>query len=108
MIVHGLVVHSAQPGDGGVQLTEVVMSAGSLGWVHCRVTMSQEPDSATTSVGAPSSTEGIGYLSSNTLIAVTNQLQQWKFRNNASYYRKMTTIIKYILQIIYRVGNVLL
>ena len=24
--VHGLVVHPAQPGDGGVQLTEVVMS----------------------------------------------------------------------------------
>ena len=38
MIVHGLVVHSAQPGDGGVQLTEVVMSLGSVGWSHCRVT----------------------------------------------------------------------
>ena len=31
VIVHGLVVHSVQPGDGGVQLTEVVMSLGSLG-----------------------------------------------------------------------------
>ena len=40
VIVHGLVVHSAQPGDGGVQLTEVVMSLGSLGWVHFRVTVS--------------------------------------------------------------------
>ena len=38
MIVHGLVIHSAQPGDGGVQLTEEVISLGSLGWVHCRVT----------------------------------------------------------------------
>ena len=40
VIVHGLVVHSAQPGDGGVQLTEVVMSLGSLGWSHCSVTVS--------------------------------------------------------------------
>ena len=39
VIVHGLVVHSAQPGDGGVQLTEAVMSSGSLGWVHRRVTL---------------------------------------------------------------------
>ena len=39
VIVHGLVVQSAQPGDGGVQLTEVVMSSGSLGLVHCRVTI---------------------------------------------------------------------
>ena len=42
VIVHGLVVHSAQPGDGGVQLTEVVMSLGSLGWVHCRVISSHD------------------------------------------------------------------
>ena len=38
VIVHGLVVHSAQPGDGGVQLTELVMSLGSFGLSHCRVT----------------------------------------------------------------------
>ena len=44
-MLHGLVVHSAQPGDGGVQLTEAVMSLGSLGWVHCRVILSH--DSAT-------------------------------------------------------------
>ena len=57
VIVHGLVVHSAQPGDGGVQLTEVVMSLGSLGWVHCRVTVSHDSTIATTSVGACRSTE---------------------------------------------------
>ena len=28
VILHGLVVHSAQAGDGGVQLTEVVMLVG--------------------------------------------------------------------------------
>ena len=54
VIVHGLVVHSAQPGDGGVQLTEVVMSLGSLGWVHCRVTVSQDPTVAVTFVGGGS------------------------------------------------------
>ena len=59
VIVHGLVVHSAQPGDGGVQLTEVVMSAGSLGWVHCRRTESHECNSATTLVGTPSPTESV-------------------------------------------------
>ena len=36
VIGHGLVVHSA-PGDGGSRLTEVGMSIGSLGWVHCNV-----------------------------------------------------------------------
>ena len=51
MIVHGLVVHSAQPGDGGVQLTEVVMSSSSFGRVHCRVTASHDL-TATTLVGA--------------------------------------------------------
>ena len=41
VIVHGLVVHPAQPGDGGVQLTEVVMSLlGSLGWSQRRLTVS--------------------------------------------------------------------
>ena len=40
VIVHGLFVHSAQPGDGGVQLTEVVMSLGPLGWVQLRITVS--------------------------------------------------------------------
>ena len=54
MIVHGLVVHSAQPGDAGVQLTEVVMSLGSLGWVHCRVTVSHDSTVATTLAGARS------------------------------------------------------
>ena len=39
MIVHGLVVHSVQPGDGGVQLTEMMMSLGPLGWSHCRITV---------------------------------------------------------------------
>ena len=39
VIVHGLVVHAAQLGDGEVQLTEVVMSFGSLGWSHRRVTL---------------------------------------------------------------------
>ena len=57
MIVHGLVVHPAQPGDGGVQLTEVVMSLGSLGWSHCRVTVLHDLTVATTSVGACRSTE---------------------------------------------------
>ena len=52
MIVHGLVVHSAQPGDGGVQLTEVVMSLGSLGWVHCRVTVLHDFALATILAGA--------------------------------------------------------
>ena len=46
MIVHGLVVHSAQPGDGGVQLTEVVMSLGSLGWVHRSVILSHDSTAA--------------------------------------------------------------
>ena len=54
VIVHGLVVHSAQPGDGGVQLTEVVMSAGSLGWIHCRVTVLHDFAFATTLVGTRS------------------------------------------------------
>ena len=52
MIVHGLVVHSAQSGDGGVQLTEVVMSLGLLGWVHCRVTVLHVSALATTLAGA--------------------------------------------------------
>ena len=47
VIVHGLVVHSVQPGDGGVQLTEVVMSLGSLGWSHCRVTLHSSTVAAT-------------------------------------------------------------
>ena len=52
VILHGLVVHSAQPGDGGVQLTEGVMSLGLLGWLHCRVTILHDPAFATTIVGA--------------------------------------------------------
>ena len=47
VIVHGLVVHSAQPGECGVQLTEVVMSLGSLGWSHCRVTSNDSTVAAT-------------------------------------------------------------
>ena len=57
VIVHGLVVHSAQPGDGGVQLTEEVMSLGSLGWVHCRVTVSHDSTTDLRLVGAFRSTE---------------------------------------------------
>ena len=36
VIVHGLAVQALQP---GVQLTEAMMSLGSLGWSHCRVTL---------------------------------------------------------------------
>ena len=54
MILHGLVVHSAQPGDGGVQLTEVVMLLGTLGWVHCRITALNDFAIATTLAGARS------------------------------------------------------
>ena len=57
VIVHGLVVHPAHPGDDGVQLTEVLMSLGSLGWVHCRVTVSHDLTVVTTLVGARRSTE---------------------------------------------------
>ena len=53
MIVHGLVIHSAQSGDGGAQLTEVMTSAGSLGWSHCRVT-SHDSTVAVTFVGGGS------------------------------------------------------
>ena len=53
VIVHGLVVHSAQLGDAGVQLTEAVMSAGSLSWSHCRVT-SHDSTVAVTFVGGGS------------------------------------------------------
>ena len=59
VILHGLVVHPAQPGDGGVQLTEGMMSLGSSGWVHTRPTVSHETISATTLVGAPSPTESV-------------------------------------------------
>ena len=59
VILHGLVVHSAQPGDRGVQLTEVVMSLGSLGWVHCKITVSHDLIVVTTLVGARRSTENI-------------------------------------------------
>ena len=57
MIVHGLVVHSVQPGDGGVQITEVVMSLGPLGWVQCRVTVLHDSALATTLAGARSPTD---------------------------------------------------
>ena len=57
MILHGLVVHSAQPGDGGVQLTEVVMLSVPLGWSHCRVTVSHDSTVATTIAGACRSTK---------------------------------------------------
>ena len=57
MIVHGLIVHSEQPGDGGVQLTEGVMSAGPLGWVQLRITVSHDCVDGTTLVGARRSTE---------------------------------------------------
>ena len=63
VILHGLVVHSAQPGDGGVQLTEVVMSLGSLGWSHCRVILSHDLTFATTLAGTRRFTESTEYKS---------------------------------------------
>ena len=54
VILHGLVVHPAQPGDGGVQLTEAVMFLGSLGWSHCRVTVSHDCVVAATLAGGGS------------------------------------------------------
>ena len=59
VIVHGLVVHSAQPGDDGVQLTEVVMSLGSLGWFHCRVMLSHDFAFATKIIGTRSPVDDI-------------------------------------------------
>ena len=56
VIVHGLVVHSVQTGDGGIQLTEVVMSLGSLGWSHCSVILSHDSAVALRLVGAFRST----------------------------------------------------
>ena len=104
VIVHGLVVHSAQPGDGGVQLTEVVMSLGSLGWSHCRVTL-HDSTAAVTLVGPPSSTKNIEYISNNTIIVVINCSNVY-LEKNTSYYSKMNTILKYMLQMyVHRVGN---
>ena len=54
VIVHGLVLHSAQPGECGVQLTEVVMSLGSLGWVHLRITASHNSTVAVIFIGGES------------------------------------------------------
>ena len=64
VILHGLVLHPAQPGDGGVQLTKVVMSAGSLGWFHCRVIVSHDSIVAATFVGgvSGSGTTGSGVM----------------------------------------------
>ena len=64
VIVHGLVVHSAQPGDGGVQLTEVVISLGSLGWSHCRVT-SHDSTVAVTFFGGGSGSEATFVIREN-------------------------------------------
>ena len=61
VIVHGLVVHSAQPGDGGVQLTEVVMSLGTRGWSHCRVILLHDSTVAATLAGACRSIENTEY-----------------------------------------------
>ena len=61
VIVHGLVVHSAQPGNGGVQLTEVVMSLGPLGWSHCRVTVLHDFAFATTIIGVRGPVDDIIY-----------------------------------------------
>ena len=83
MIVHGLVVHSAQPGDGGVQLTEAVMSLGSLGWVHCRVILSHDSTAALRSVGAFRTTE-INYNQIITNIATGLTSHQCKFSKHAS------------------------
>ena len=54
VIVQGLAMHSAQPGDGGVELTEMMMSLGPLGWFHCRVTLLHVSTFATTLAGASS------------------------------------------------------
>ena len=54
VIVHGLVVHSAQPGECGVQLTEEVMSLGPLGWSHWRRTVLHDSAFATPLAGAGS------------------------------------------------------
>ena len=54
VILHGLVLHAAQPGECGVQLTEVVMSLGSLGCLHCRVTILHDSAFANTIVGVRS------------------------------------------------------
>ena len=62
MIVHGLVVHSAQPGDGGVQLTEAVMSLGTLGWSHSRETVLCESTVVLRLVGSFRSTKSITIL----------------------------------------------
>ena len=68
VILHGLVVHPAQPGDGGVQLTEVVMSLGTLGWSHCRVIPSHDSTAVFRLVGALRSTGSSTYYN-NTSIA---------------------------------------
>ena len=73
-IVQGLVVHSAQPGDGGVQLTEVVMSLDSLGWVHCRVTVLHDFAFAITLAGASSPMDSRNH--DNTLSK--SSMQIWK------------------------------
>ena len=59
MIVHGLVVHSVQPGECGVQLTKVAMSLGTLGWSHWRRTVLHDSAFATTLAGARSPIDSI-------------------------------------------------
>ena len=76
VIVHGLVVHSAQPGDGGVQLTEVVMSLGLLGWVHRRVTVSHDSTVATTIIGALSPVNDIIIYEYNIIVSYDNILSK--------------------------------
>ena len=76
MIVHGLVVHSAQPGDGGVQLTEVVMSLGSLGGSHCRVT-SHDSTVAVTFVGGGSGSRSTFVIHEMQYPTVNAENQLW-------------------------------
>ena len=65
MILHGLTAHLTQPGDGGVQLTEVVMSLSPLGWSHCRVTVSHDRVVAATLVGGGSGSGATGSRAMN-------------------------------------------
>ena len=93
VIVHGLVVHPAQRGDGGVQLTEVVMSLGSLGWSHCRVTVSHDCVVATTLVGGGSGSGATGSAWSNEQdipLLTINQVN-----NTVHSYASTTSIILY-------------
>ena len=57
MIVHGLAVHSSQPGDGGVQVISLSLFGGS----HCRVTL-HNSTVAVTIVGSRATESGATYV----------------------------------------------